>query len=171
MATSNCKSALSGGCCSILLELLEVAMGWREPGEKFSQSKVQRGHLYQNEPRARLNNIHESSSDKIQPTSSEVTSSQRCLDTFVIVTAHKQVCANQQNATGTNIQKSQKHLILGGPKWKSSTTHRWCAEKKSPTISGRKPTCTKTCQNRKESAIMQMEGARLIEAAEKEKKS
>lgn len=77
----------------------------------------------------------------------------------------------QQNATGTNIQKSQKHLILGGPKWKSSTTHRWCAEKKSPTISGRKPTCTKTCQNRKESAIMQMEGARLIKAAEKEKKT
>ena len=48
-------------------------------------------------PRARLNNIHESSSDKVQPTSSEVTSSQRCLDTFVIVTAHKQVCANQQS--------------------------------------------------------------------------
>ena len=69
--------------------------------EKFSQSKVQRGHLYQNEPRARLNNKHESSSDMIQPTSSEVTSSQRCLDTFVIVTAHKQVCANQQT-TGRN---------------------------------------------------------------------
>ena len=27
----------------------------------------------------------------------KVTSSQRCLDTFVIVTAHKQVCANQQS--------------------------------------------------------------------------
>ena len=26
----------------------------------------------------------------------KVTSSQRCLDTFVIVTAHKQVCANQK---------------------------------------------------------------------------
>ena len=65
--------------------------------KNFSQSKVQRGHLYQNEPRARFNNIHESSSDKVQPTSSEVTSSQRCLDTFVIVTAHKQVCANQQS--------------------------------------------------------------------------
>ena len=34
--------------------------------EKFSKSKVQRGHLYQNDPRARLNSKHESSSQMIQ---------------------------------------------------------------------------------------------------------
>ena len=77
--------------------------------EKFSQSKVQRGHLYQNEPRARLNSKHECSSNMIQPTSSEVTSSQRCLDTFVIVTAHKQVCANQQTHPKNQHKPNQHH--------------------------------------------------------------
>ena len=35
----------------------------------------------------------------------KVTSSQRCLDTFVIVTAHKQVCANQK-LPASNMRKS-----------------------------------------------------------------
>ena len=71
---------------------------WGINCENFSQSKVQRGHLYQNEPRARLNSKHETSRHMIQPSQIKVT--QRCLDTCVIVTAHKQVCANQQIRSG-----------------------------------------------------------------------
>ena len=83
-------------------------MRWRcgGVGWEIFNSQVQEGHLYQNEPRAKGSNKYKSSNEVIQQQSGHCNLFTEVLDTFVIVTAHKQVCANQ------NTQNSMKGRCL-----------------------------------------------------------
>ena len=73
-------------------------MRWGREGrkEEWSTKLWVQGHLYQNEPRA-SKTFHKHKQINFNPSRYQLTSSQRCQTLFVIVTAHKQVCANQQS--------------------------------------------------------------------------